>query len=381
VIMIKQLFYKDSYEYTKFKESILQDNMKRTKMFALVIMILEAGFLLGSYLVPDMFAADLLLTYRYHYIFLLLGSIIMLVLCLMYSKHEKYYTIYEMIVYLATAICLMWGSSVTIIDISISNTTTVYLTFVFILSAALIIRPDVYFFMLLIVQSLFIIRIPDSSQVMALQINTSVFILFAWFVSRYQYYTHFEKYRNELIIKDKSESLEKQNTELIRLMMTDHLTGIYNRYSLDDILSKKWIEAYVHKNYLTVLMIDIDFFKSFNDTYGHIKGDEYLIKVGHVLADISAMYDGYAFRYGGDEFCLIFSDLKYKDVVIEELKRKLKETVIKIEEQRVTIDLSIGVFHEIPKESNNEWQCIDRADKDLYKKKTQRRRRVTDKPI
>lgn len=380
--MIKQLFYKDSFEYSKFKESVLQDNMKRIKMFALVIMILEAGFLLGSYLVPDMFAADLLLSYRYHYIFLLLGSIIMLILCLMYSKHEKYYTIYEMMVYFATAICLIWGSSVTIIDISISNTTTVYLTFVFILSAALIIRPDLYFFMLLIVQSLFIIRIPDSSQVMALQINTSVFVLFAWFVSRYQYYTHFEKYRNELIIKDKSESLEKQNTELIRLMMTDHLTGIYNRYSLDDILSKKWIEAYVHKNFLTVFMIDIDFFKSFNDTYGHIKGDEYLIKVGCILADISAMYDGYAFRYGGDEFCLIFSDLKYKDVVIEELKRKLKETVIKIEEKRVTIDLSIGVFHEIPKESNNEWQCIDLADKDLYKKKTQRRRRrVTDKPI
>lgn len=379
--MIKQLFYKNSYEYREFKESILKDNMKRIRMFALVIMVLEAGFLIGSYFVPDMFAPDQLLNYRYHYIFLLVGTIVMLLLCFLYNKHEKYHVIYEIMVYLSTIICLLWGSSVTIVDISINNTTTVYLTFVFLLSTALIVRPDVYFFMLLIVQSLFIVRIPDSSQVTAIQMNTSIFLLFAWFVSRYQYFTHFEKYRNELIINDKSDILEKQNAELVRLMMTDHLTGIYNRYSLDDILSKKWIEAYVHQSYLTVLMVDIDLFKIFNDTYGHIKGDECLVKVSRVLADISSQYDGYVFRYGGDEFCLIFSNLKYKDVVLEELNREIKGIEIQVEDMLVSVELSVGVFHEIPKGSKNEWQCIDLADKDLYVKKAQRRRRATDELI
>lgn len=379
--MIKQLFYKDSFKYRNFKESILKDNMKRIRLFALMIMILEIGFLIGSYLVPYMFAPDQLINYRYHYIFLLVGTIVILLLCFLYNKHEKNHVIYEMMVYLSTIICLLWGSSVTIIDISISNTTTVYLTFVFILSTALIIRPDVYFFILLIVQSLFIARLPDSSQVVAIQINTSIFLLFAWFVSRYQYFTHFEKCRNELIINDKSDILEKQNSELIRLMMTDHLTGIYNRYNLDDILSKKWIEAYVHQSYLTVLMADIDLFKNFNDTYGHIKGDECLVKVSRVLADISSQYDGYVFRYGGDEFCLIFSDLKYKDAVLKELNREIKGIEILIEDMRVSVEISIGVFHEIPKGSKSEWQCIDLADKDLYVKKSQRRRRATDELI
>ncbi|MBI9014213.1 MAG: GGDEF domain-containing protein [Clostridiales bacterium] len=379
--MIKQLFYKDSYEYGKFKESILKDNMKRIRMFSLVIMILEAGFLMGTFLVPHMFAQDQLIHYRSHYIFLLVGTIIMLFLCFKYNKRKKYHVIYEIMVYLSTTICLLWGSSITIIDVSINNTTTVYLTFVFILSAALIIRPDIYLLMLLIVQSLFVVCLPESSQVAAVQVNTSIFLLFAWFVSRYQYFTHFEKYRNELIINDKGDILERQNAELVRLMMTDHLTGIYNRYSLDDILSKKWIEAYVHKSYLTVMMLDIDLFKKFNDTYGHIKGDECLMKVSRVLTDISVQYDGYAFRYGGDEFCLIFSDLRYKDVVLEELNRQIKAIEVQVADMRVSIELSIGVFHEVPKESKNEWQCMDLADKDLYVKKSLRRRRFTDELI
>lgn len=375
--MLKQLFYRDSLKYGQFRERILEDNIIRIKMFSLLILILEAMFLVCSFLFKGWIPIDLLFDYRYHYLFLLVGSIVVLTLVHLYKKN-KYNRLYEMMIYTVVLIALLWGASVTILDISVHNTTTVYLTFVFILSVAIVLRPEIYFIILLLVQIVFLLRVPGSLHMESIQINTSIFTVFAWFVSRYQFLTVYEKYKREIVIKDKNDVLEKQNVELVRLMMTDHLTGMYNRYSLDDILSKKWVEAYVHKSYITVLMMDIDLFKSFNDNYGHIIGDTCIQEVGQVLNGISDQYEGYAFRYGGDEFCLILSEIQDKDAVVEEITRKIKAIKIEVGSQSVSVELSIGIFHEIPSESINNWQCIDFADKDLYIQKSKRRRRSSD---
>ena len=157
--------------------------------------------------------------------------------------------------------------------------------------------------------------------------------------------------------------------------MKDHLTGVYNRYSLDDILAKKWMEAYVHQTTIAVLMIDIDSFKKFNDTYGHIQGDNCLKSVSKILLSVSDRYDGYTFRYGGDEFCMIFSNQKYIESIIDDINKSISEQEFKINEEVIPIRLSIGMFAEIPEKDNDQWCCIDRADQALYQEKSHRYRR------
>jgi diguanylate cyclase (GGDEF)-like protein len=374
--MIKRLFFRDSF--TSNKEKVLHENMKRIKLFTMIIMILEATFLIASYIVPHIFATDKLAMYRIHYYVLLIGSSFMMYSIFRYSKKHLYKRIYEWVVYIGLSGALLWGASLSILDLDSHATMTVYLTFVFITSFALIVRPDVSLFILTIVQSVFIIRLIPQASFIAYSVNSTVFILFAWFVGRYQYYMICDRFKKDDIITEKNGVLAKQNVELVKLMMKDHLTGVYNRYSLDDILAKKWMEAYVHQTTIAVLMIDIDSFKKFNDTYGHIQGDNCLKSVSKILLSVSDRYDGYTFRYGGDEFCMIFSNQKYIESIIDDINKSISEQEFKINEEVIPIRLSIGMFAEIPEKDNDQWCCIDRADQALYQEKSHRYRRKND---
>lgn len=375
--MIKRLYYKDSFRNSE-KEALLKENMNRIKVFTLVIMVLECGFLALSFIMPDMYPVDKLLIYRRHYIFLLIGSSFVYMVALYYQKHNKYKLIYEVVIYVALFASIIWGASISLLDLASNISMTVYLTFLFITSFVIIARPDITMIALTGIQTLFILLIPESSIKFAYQLNSSIFVLFTWFVGRYQYYLITERIKKDVIIEEKNHVLEKQNHELARLMMMDHLTGVYNRYSLDDILAKKWIEAYIHQHKIIVLMIDIDDFKPFNDMYGHIYGDECLKLISEVLRNISKDHNGYPFRYGGDEFCLIFSNIDYIDNIIEELHAAVDALDFDVNGEKIKLHLSIGKYEEIPKSAADEWKSIEEADNALYRMKANRKRRQTD---
>jgi len=103
--------------------------------------------------------------------------------------------------------------------------------------------------------------------------------------------------------KHKETRLEKQNSRLERLAMQDALTGIPNRRLFDEILRHEWDLARRGGKPLALLMIDIDHFKAFNDTYGHLGGDSCLRTVADALR--GGMHQGFLARYGGEEFALI----------------------------------------------------------------------------
>ncbi|MCD1258592.1 diguanylate cyclase [Paenibacillus athensensis] len=103
--------------------------------------------------------------------------------------------------------------------------------------------------------------------------------------------------------KHKERRLEKQNSRLERLATQDALTGIANRRLFDDMLLHEWEQARQNGHPLALLMIDIDHFKLFNDTYGHLGGDECLRAVANALR--RSVRQGFLARYGGEEFALI----------------------------------------------------------------------------
>lgn len=375
--MIKRLFHKDSFKDLE-REKLLFENMSRIKFFTMVIIVLECFFIGVSFVLPEIYTEGMRHIYQIHYVVLLIGSSLLHIATASYLKHKRYHIKYEIMIYVSLFACIIWGASISLLDLQANISMTVYLTFLFISSFVILIRPDITMLALATIQVVFMMRIPDSPMRFAHQINSSIFVLFTWFVGRYQYFLITERIKKDGIIEEKNRILEKQNQELARVMMVDHLTGVYNRYSLEDILAKKWMEAYIHQHNFIVLMIDIDDFKLFNDSYGHISGDACLKQVSQVLKEVTNKYEGFLFRYGGDEFCLIFTQTEYVDCIIDELHESVRKSDFKIENETVSLGLSIGKYECVPQQAHDEWQSIEKADQALYAVKAKRKRRKTD---
>jgi diguanylate cyclase (GGDEF)-like protein/PAS domain S-box-containing protein len=109
-------------------------------------------------------------------------------------------------------------------------------------------------------------------------------------------------------IKQAEEALAEVNKHLKLLAATDALTGLKNRRTFDEMLAKEFSRSARHHHPLSVLMVDIDYFKSFNDTYGHQAGDEAIRGVARCLKEVARRPADIAARYGGEEFALVLPD-------------------------------------------------------------------------
>lgn len=171
-------------------------------------------------------------------------------------------------------------------------------------------------------------------------------------------------------------------TILVKLMydrnITDQLTGVFNRKILVKLKSK-----YKHKGTpenFGVLMMDIDYFKKYNDNYGHPAGDEVLKKVAKVLKE-SVRSKDYIIRYGGEEFLIIMNGVQSEraEMICQRIHKNLKDMAIVHEKSEVSeyVTLSMGLYcQNVPSKMNLE-QLIEAADKNLYISKEQGRNRVT----
>ncbi|MDH5718258.1 MAG: PAS domain S-box protein [Spirochaetia bacterium] len=162
------------------------------------------------------------------------------------------------------------------------------------------------------------------------------------------------------------------------LSITDELTGLFNRRYFNDISDRELRRAKREKSVVTFIMIDIDHFKLYNDTYGHQKGDKVLEKVGSVMRKTALRAGDYAFRLGGEEFAFLL--LNSAPEQIEFFSKKLKDDIasLKIEHQKNSaskyVTISIGTAKINDKYDLDE--MIMRADKALYQAKDKGRNRV-----
>lgn len=174
--------------------------------------------------------------------------------------------------------------------------------------------------------------------------------------------------RRENILRTYSENLKRQ-------AITDALTGIYNRRFFDDSYIRALGDARRRKHLLSIFMIDIDYFKSYNDYYGHLSGDDVIKKIAHALrSQISRATDTLA-RYGGEEFVLILPDSSEKNAPL--FAEKLKNAVFKLniphEKSLVSdrISISIGICTG----DSESGDLLKKADVALYQAKESGRNR------
>jgi diguanylate cyclase (GGDEF)-like protein len=178
--------------------------------------------------------------------------------------------------------------------------------------------------------------------------------------------------------------LEEANRKLARQSSLDGLTEIGNRRAFDDFLDRAWRTAYRRGEPVALVMIDIDFFKDYNDTFGHQRGDECLKQVAAVLSTVLHRPSDFIGRYGGEEFAAVLAetDVRGAAVVAETLRSRIQELLLVHQgfttPQRVTI--SLGVAAAVPRGSAQATQLVAAADAALYAAKHGGRNRVVVAP-
>jgi two-component system, cell cycle response regulator len=164
--------------------------------------------------------------------------------------------------------------------------------------------------------------------------------------------------------------------EIYQLNITDHLTRLPNRQRLDDQLNKEFMRARRHVRSLSVLFIDIDFFKGVNDTYGHQAGDAVLAAVGQLLR-ARARSDDLPARLGGEEFVVVLpeTDLAGAASLAEDLRAAVERLVVEYCNQPIRLTISVGCA-EITSKDQRPDDILARADERLYEAKRRGRNRV-----
>ena len=173
----------------------------------------------------------------------------------------------------------------------------------------------------------------------------------------------------ELLLKE----LEENNEILYKKAITDALTGVYNREFMKEFLSKKIEESKRYHFPLSIAIIDIDFFKKINDTYGHLTGDCVLKELSNLMKKNFRGSDT-IIRYGGEEFLIIMPFTNLNDAYLKiERFRKSVENYLFCKKQKLHITISAGVT-ELENEDMNKF--IQKADEKLYKAKDLGRNKV-----
>ncbi|MCM1338662.1 MAG: GGDEF domain-containing protein [Muribaculaceae bacterium] len=153
------------------------------------------------------------------------------------------------------------------------------------------------------------------------------------------------------------------------LSSTDELTGLFNRRTFDNTFEKEFLRAQRYNNNLTLVIFDIDFFKSVNDTYGHQCGDYILKEVSNAALQTFRKTDT-VFRIGGEEFAVILTetDISQAKIPLERFRKTVETLDLNYQNQRINVTVSIGAcqYDKIMADKENFIECADKA---LYKAK------------
>ncbi len=187
---------------------------------------------------------------------------------------------------------------------------------------------------------------------------------------------YFLLYRRLAIEK---EYLTADNLKLEKLANLDGLTEISNKRFFMEYLGYQWSNN-IKRNFLSVLMIDVDYFKKFNDTYGHLAGDNCLKIVAKTLENEIRQSKDIVARFGGEEFVILLENTD-RDGAMETAKRimeRIKRLKIRHETSEVSdiLTVSIGIATMKPDNNKNYHQLLEKADKALYEAKTSGRNRI-----
>lgn len=192
-----------------------------------------------------------------------------------------------------------------------------------------------------------------------------------------------QKYQHSLeqLVTKRTNELEEANQQLQKLVSIDGLTGVCNRRALDERIVLEWNHCKREQAPFSLLMIDVDFFKPFNDEFGHLKGDKVLKDIATALAKNTKRATDILARYGGEEFAMVLPETSEEQLMkkAEKMCRDILDLQIPAASTHHLpfVSISIGAGTHVPQKEDDWQDFLDKVDRALYKAKTGGRNQVS----
>lgn len=179
-------------------------------------------------------------------------------------------------------------------------------------------------------------------------------------------------------VQERTRDLEMLNEQLLELSARDALTGLKNRGHFDRAFQSAVVKAYRFEQPLSILVLDIDHFKQFNDTYGHLVGDDCLQMVAQCMRQYVTRPQDLAARYGGEEFVVLLPDTPAEGAmkVAEKIRAEIEKTAFRVSDKILHLTVSIGICSACPDQADATKELFCRADEALYEAKGRGRNQV-----
>lgn len=180
--------------------------------------------------------------------------------------------------------------------------------------------------------------------------------------------------------KKTEHQLQQLQKQLEEFSYKDGLTEVANRRMFDIVLEQEWHEAKRNQHPLSLIMIDIDFFKQYNDLYGHLQGDEVLKRVAHILNSAGLRTKDFFARFGGEEFALILPETSEASAIkiAERCRNLIFKEQIPHEASEISqiLSISLGVSSTVPESHHEPKSFVEFVDGLLYQAKNTGRNRI-----
>lgn len=283
----------------------------------------------------------------------------------------------------AVLICV-WSSCVTRMDQYSGNSLSVFSYVSLSVAALTVLRPwqsiAVYTGNFCLLTVLLQVGLQNPKNTFSNVVNSFFLTVLAIMISIYIYKLRVSSIRDKHTVEAQYGEIRQLNEKLRMQSLTDELTGLNNRRFVEDLSEQPvWIQA----RSISGLMMDIDFFKQYNDAYGHLEGDECLRNLAKILADFVLRHDAHAVRYGGEEFFLFLFNCPNEEAVrlAEALRTQVWDYGLRradVPQGRLTVSIGVCTIEKEPGRKLEFKALVEGADKALYEAKRGGRNRVSD---